>query len=270
MFLLPVCGVSSIDVPSPVASLNRTNSSGFSTGSDFSITVLTSVKIAVLAPMPSASVSTAIAAKPFRFNNPRSPYRMSLNKFSMIIAVPNYFAIGRAPEEQHVYSFDRNNAFAPLGATCHIALLRSAWDPLIRAINILLLRSNNDSLISQRYQRIDFRRASRRHVACNKAHSREQQRHQHKRQRIRRSHFEQQTPHRSRQRKRTRYSQHHANNNQRHSLPDHHQQHVAGTRAKRHVNANLTRTLRHRKREHAIQTDRSEYQRECSKHAQQN
>jgi hypothetical protein len=54
-------------------SLKSTNSSGFSTGSDFNMTALTSVKMAVLAPMPSASVSTAIAANPLRFSNPLNP-----------------------------------------------------------------------------------------------------------------------------------------------------------------------------------------------------
>ena len=45
--------------PSPI----RYSRSGSPTGSDFSITACMSVKMAVLPPMPSASVSTAVAVK---------------------------------------------------------------------------------------------------------------------------------------------------------------------------------------------------------------
>jgi hypothetical protein len=47
----------------------RHNSSGFVTGSDFSITWCTSVKIAVVAPIPRASVITAVAANPGALSN---------------------------------------------------------------------------------------------------------------------------------------------------------------------------------------------------------
>ena len=60
-----------VEVPSPVASLNRTSSSGRSTGRDFSITALTTVKMVVFAPMPSARVIITTAAKIGRFTRPR-------------------------------------------------------------------------------------------------------------------------------------------------------------------------------------------------------
>src|SRR2546425_4106411 len=46
-----------------------TSSCGFRTGSDRSMSVLITEKIAVFAPMPSASVSTATAVKPGFFSN---------------------------------------------------------------------------------------------------------------------------------------------------------------------------------------------------------
>ena len=53
----------------------RHSSSGFVTGSDFSITWCTSVKIAVVAPMPRASVMTAVAVNPGAFRSCRSASR---------------------------------------------------------------------------------------------------------------------------------------------------------------------------------------------------
>ena len=55
----------------------RHRSSGFATGSDFSITWCTSVKIAVVAPMPNASVITAVAVNPGAFRSCRSASRKS-------------------------------------------------------------------------------------------------------------------------------------------------------------------------------------------------
>src|SRR5215471_4780066 len=53
------------------------NSSGFVTGSDFSITWCTSVKMAVVAPIPSASVTTAVVVTPGVFRSCRNPSRRS-------------------------------------------------------------------------------------------------------------------------------------------------------------------------------------------------
>src|SRR5271169_2826263 len=53
------------------------SSSGFVTGSDFSITWCTSVKIAVVAPIPSASVTTAVVVTPGAFRSCRNASRKS-------------------------------------------------------------------------------------------------------------------------------------------------------------------------------------------------
>ena len=58
-------------VPSSGRSLKRTNSSGLFTGNGFSTTALISVKIAVLAPMPSARITSATIVNAGRFSNPR-------------------------------------------------------------------------------------------------------------------------------------------------------------------------------------------------------
>ena len=52
---------------------NTTSSDGFSTGSERSITASIRLKIAVFAPIPSASVSTAIAVKLGGFRSMRKP-----------------------------------------------------------------------------------------------------------------------------------------------------------------------------------------------------
>jgi hypothetical protein len=50
----------------------RHNSCGLVTGSDLSITCCTRVKIAVVAPIPSPSVNTAVAVNPGDFRNCRN------------------------------------------------------------------------------------------------------------------------------------------------------------------------------------------------------
>ena len=50
----------------------RINSLGFATGNDLSRTALISVKIAVVAPIPSASVRIAVMVKPGVFRNCRT------------------------------------------------------------------------------------------------------------------------------------------------------------------------------------------------------
>src|SRR5487761_803821 len=62
-----------------------TSCSGFCTGSIRSITVSIRLKIAVLAPMPSASVSTATAVKPGDLRNMRTPYRRSCDRVSITL-----------------------------------------------------------------------------------------------------------------------------------------------------------------------------------------
>src|ERR1700722_11412835 len=65
----------------------RHNSSGFVTGNDFSITWCTSVKIAVVAPIPNANVITAVAVNPGSFRNCRSASRKSANTSPPILSV---------------------------------------------------------------------------------------------------------------------------------------------------------------------------------------
>ncbi len=60
-------------MPMFLALPNRTSLSGSWTGSDLSITASSKLKMAVLAPMPSASESTAIRVNPGLFNSMRNP-----------------------------------------------------------------------------------------------------------------------------------------------------------------------------------------------------
>jgi hypothetical protein len=65
-------------VPRPVKSdVTRTRRSAFAYGSGRMTTALTTVKIALLAPMPSASVAIATAAKPGDRHRPRHAKRQS-------------------------------------------------------------------------------------------------------------------------------------------------------------------------------------------------
>ena len=59
-------------MPSLGVSLNRTNSSGLFTGNGFRTTALIKVKIAVLAPMPSARITNATIVKAGRLSKPRA------------------------------------------------------------------------------------------------------------------------------------------------------------------------------------------------------
>ena len=56
-----------------------TSRSGAGNGSGRSRTALTTEKMAVLAPMPSASATMATAANPGAFHSARAPYLMSLS-----------------------------------------------------------------------------------------------------------------------------------------------------------------------------------------------
>jgi len=62
----------------------ETISFGRSTGKERRSTAFTKLKMAVFAPMPSASVMTATATKPGRFARLRIAYRMSLIRLSII------------------------------------------------------------------------------------------------------------------------------------------------------------------------------------------
>src|SRR6266487_1089386 len=72
-----------------------TSSCGFRTGSDRSMSVLMTVKIAEFAPMPTASVSTTTAVKPGFFSNWRKA-----NLKSFITQCLHGIDLGRAPRRQ--------------------------------------------------------------------------------------------------------------------------------------------------------------------------
>src|SRR5262249_28315460 len=59
-----------------------TNRSGCGIGSRASISALTTLKVALLAPIPSASVSAAMVVNPGFLLRKRSPYRMSRDRLS--------------------------------------------------------------------------------------------------------------------------------------------------------------------------------------------
>src|SRR5437868_9115468 len=67
-------------------------------GSEWNITALITLKIAVLAPMPSASVATAMAVNAGDFASRRNPYRASCRSVvtlskSLIVPPPSSYAI---------------------------------------------------------------------------------------------------------------------------------------------------------------------------------
>jgi hypothetical protein len=62
------------------SSHNITSRSGAANGSGLRSTALTRLKMAVFAPMPSASVNTAMTVNPGRFNSMRKPKRMSCHR----------------------------------------------------------------------------------------------------------------------------------------------------------------------------------------------
>src|SRR5580704_357602 len=65
----------------------RTSSLGLATGKDLSNTACTRVKMAVVAPIPSASVNTAVAVKPGALANCLSAYRISSLSRIMLFAL---------------------------------------------------------------------------------------------------------------------------------------------------------------------------------------
>ena len=85
----PVGGGSLVCVPSPELSLKSTSCAGSCTGSDSSSTASNSVKIAVFAPIPSASVSTATAVNPGFCSSTRNPKRIS---FSRLFTPPPFYS----------------------------------------------------------------------------------------------------------------------------------------------------------------------------------
>src|SRR5262245_50343259 len=85
-------GPSGFGRPSTVRFQRKTSLPGSWNGSGRSSAALTTLKIAVLAPLPSASVSTATAAKPGAFVRPRQAYATSCPKS---VQMPEFMNLGR-------------------------------------------------------------------------------------------------------------------------------------------------------------------------------
>src|SRR5580704_5184955 len=86
-----------------VLEYTATSRSGSGYGRGFNKTPFTTENSAVFAPIPSASVNTAIAVNPGFFNKTRNPYRTSCQKFVMdhphtaLVAGPVFRQEIRAP-----------------------------------------------------------------------------------------------------------------------------------------------------------------------------
>src|SRR5437762_3257418 len=87
------------------------------------------------------------------------------------------------------------------------------------------------SFVSERDQRVHFRRPPRWHVAGQQSNPNEQQRDQHEGQRISRTDLEKQAPEVTSQSKRQRQANHYTSERQHHSLSDDERSHIAGLRA---------------------------------------
>jgi hypothetical protein len=80
------CDTANVGQPrSTLLSQTRTRRSGSVNGSGRSITALTTLKMAVVAPTPSASVRAAMAVKPGLFRRARAAYRRSWRVFVMAL-----------------------------------------------------------------------------------------------------------------------------------------------------------------------------------------
>src|SRR6266581_5931344 len=80
-----------------LVSLRKTRRSGSSYGKGRSNTALTTLKMAVFAPIPSASASTTINVIPGFFNNIRAPYRTSCQSVCIFL-LPD----SRLPSVPHI------------------------------------------------------------------------------------------------------------------------------------------------------------------------
>ena len=79
------CEVANVGQPrSTLLSQMRTSRSGSAKGSGRNITALTTLKIAVLAPTPSASVTAATRVKPGLFRSARPAYRRSCKRVEIM------------------------------------------------------------------------------------------------------------------------------------------------------------------------------------------
>src|SRR5436190_19562921 len=120
----------------------RTICSGCATGSERSITESIRLKMAVFAPMPSAKVSTPIMVKPGRLIRLLIPWRRSFRMLSI-----------NSPEQ--VFGLWSRSDMLQLVDYLRQSLHRSPRQA----------ESCRTSFISERHQRIDFRRATSRDVA---------------------------------------------------------------------------------------------------------
>src|SRR5205807_521885 len=99
------------------------------------------------------------------------------------------------------------------------------------------------SLVPQRHQRIDFRRAPTRHVTSHQRYTRQENCDTYERYRIGWGDAEEHGPHQTRQTESADQTKSNANQDKQHSPSDHHSEHVSPLRSDGHANTDLVRAL---------------------------
>src|SRR6185369_4622782 len=125
------------------------------------------------------------------------------------------------------------------------------------------------SLIPQRHHRIHSHRPPRRQPTRRHPHDRQQPRHHHKRPRIRRRNFKQQTPHHSRHSHCSDYTHSNPHQRQPRTIRQHQSQHIPTLRAQGHANPNLMPALPHPVRHRPVNSHGRERQRKSRERSQQ-
>ena len=120
------------------------------------------LKIAVLAPMPSARVSTAMAVNAGFFASIRRPKRMSRQK--LFTACPSY---QQRSKPNFVFRLD-----------CRLTMQAPGFKPACISLEFKP-NSPSASFITQRHQRIDPRRPPRRHITRRRRDHRDQHQSEH-------------------------------------------------------------------------------------------
>src|SRR6267143_3523417 len=122
---------------------------------------------------------------------------------------------------------------------------------------------------TQRDERINACGAPRGKVASHERDAHQQQRDARIGEGIAGAHAVQQARRQASNRQRHQYPHNRANTRQEHALFEHQPHHLTRLRAQRHAQSDFTRSLRHRIRQHAINSNRREDQREGTKQAEQ-
>src|SRR2546430_5404690 len=115
-------------------------------------------------------------------------------------------------------------------------------------------KSAMPSLVSQRHQRIDFRRAPRGDVTGQQSNYDQHKRDRDKRQRIGRAHSIKQAVHQSRSRESSEQANQHSSRYQPQPLTDDQPQHISGAGPERHADADLMSPLTDREGQRPIQS----------------